>query len=223
MGPGWLCLGKESGQGPPASLPTCHRTFQLLWEGIPEAFVPFIRNHSVRVTLHGQSGRHLAICRGWWEKGPGWTEPCPQAMAAHVLFHWCLWLRAKCLQGMQEVHLPSKKGEKESRAERNGDICEAFLQPPFLWEPLGAPRGISHLTYRPHQNQLSLWVRFGLEEAARPMNSACSYWEGYGRLCHIIIFTNPLSFILKLARAQFLLFLLEGSSKVLFLCPLEIM
>lgn len=65
--------------------------------------------------------------------------------------------------------------------------------------------GISHLTYRPHQ--FSLWVYFRLQEAAGSRNPACSYSEGYGGLCHIIIFINPSSFILKLARAQFLLFL----------------
>lgn len=148
------------------------------------------------------------------EEGPGLTG-CPCVCPLMPV--------AMCRMSPRNPRSSSPK--QESRKGKQGWEkwgCLRRLPAALLWEPLGAPTGISHLTYRLHQNKLSLWARFGLEEAARSMNPACS-WGGYGGPCHIIIFINPLSFILKLARAQFLLFLLESSSRVSFLCWLEIM
>lgn len=138
---------------------------------------------------------HLPVCWGRQSWKSWVNRPCPQA-TAHVFVQ----LHARYVQGIHKTHLLSKQGGKKSRTDRKEGFSAALL-----WNPLGAPTGVSHLTYRPHK--FSLRLCFRLQEAAGSRNPACSYSEGYGGLCHIIMFINPSSFILKLARAQFLLFL----------------
>lgn len=72
------------------------------------------------------------------------------------------------------AHLKKRLGWRKTEGHNATMTSSLNFLAALLREPMQAPREISHLPYRPHQNWLSLWVRFRLGEAAH------GYWEGCG-------------------------------------------